>query len=81
MDELVELVSKKTGLPKEQAKMAVNVVVDFLKKKLPAPIAGQIDSVLSGKGVAGAVANALDDGKLDASDAANLLGGMFGGKK
>ena len=81
MEELVALVTKKTGLPKEQAKAAVMVVVDFLKKKLPAPIDGQIDSVLSGKGVAGAVANALDDGKLDASDAANLLGGLMGGGK
>ena len=81
MEELVALVSKKTGLPKEQAKMAVTVVVDFLKKKLPAPIASQIDAVLGGKGVAGAVANALDDGKLDANDAANLLGGLMGGGK
>lgn len=81
MDELINLVVKKTGLPKETAKQAVTVVIDFLKKKLPAPIAAQVDAVLSGKGVAGAVAGALDDGKLDASDAANLLGGLLGGKK
>ncbi len=81
MDELVALVSKKTGLPKEQAKAAVTVVVDFIKKKLPAPIAAQVDAVLGGKGVAGAVAGALDDGKLDASDASNLLGGLLGGGK
>jgi nucleoid DNA-binding protein len=37
MEELYELVVKKTGLPKETAKMAVDVVVDFIKKKLPAP--------------------------------------------
>ena len=81
MDELITLVSKKTGLPKEQAKMAVNVVLDFLKKKLPAPVAAQVEAVLSGKGTVGAVASALDDGKLDANDAANLLGGLLGGKK
>jgi hypothetical protein len=81
MDELITLVSKKTGLPKEQAKMAVNLVVDFLKKKLPAPVAAQVGAVLSGKGAMGAVAGALDDGKLDAKDATNLLGGLFGGKK
>ena len=81
MDELVELVSKKTGLPKEQAKMAVSVVIDFLKKKLPAPLASQVDAVLNGSGLAGAAAGALDDGKLDMNDAANLLGGLFGGKK
>jgi hypothetical protein len=81
MEELYALVTKKTGLPKEQAKMAVDTVVDYIKKKLPAPIAAQVDAVLSGKGPMGAVAGALDDGKLDANDAANLLGGLFGGKK
>jgi hypothetical protein len=81
MDELIALISKKTGLPKEQAKMAAETVLDFLKKKLPAPVAAQVETVLSGKGVAGAVAGALDDGKLDANDAANLLGGLLGGKK
>lgn len=48
MDELVKLVLKKTGLPEEMAKMAVETVIGYLKEKLPAPIAGQIDSLLSG---------------------------------
>jgi len=48
MDELVKLVSKKTGLAPDQAKVAVQTVIDFLKKKLPAPVAAQIDGVLSG---------------------------------
>lgn len=96
MDELINLVVTKTGLPKETAKKVVAVIVDFLKKKLPAPVAAQVESVLSGKGaslaheasdllnnkaVTGAVSHALDDGKLDAQDAANLLGDLLGGKK
>ncbi|PWH17152.1 MAG: hypothetical protein DDG60_02610 [Anaerolineae bacterium] len=81
MDELVNLVVEKTGLPKETAKTVVTLVLDFLKKKLPAPVAAQVETVLSGKGMTGAVASALDDGKLDANDAANLLGGLLGGKK
>jgi hypothetical protein len=52
MDELVKLVSKKTGLPEAQAKVAVQTVIDFLKKKLPGPVGGQIDALLSGGGVA-----------------------------
>ncbi len=48
MEELYALVVKKTGLPKETAKMAVDVVVDFIKKKLPAPLAAQVDAVLGG---------------------------------
>lgn len=67
MEELYALVVQKTGLPKEQAKMAVDTVLDFLKKKLPAPVAAQIDAVLGGKGDLGA--------------AADMLGGLFGGKK
>jgi len=67
MDELIALVVKKTGLPKEQAKMAVDVVVGFIKKKLPAPVAAQVDAVLGGK--------------ADMSAAAGMLGGLLGGKK
>jgi hypothetical protein len=67
MEELVNLVMKKTGLPKETAQTAVNTVLDFLKKKLPPQFAGMIDSFLSGKGELGA--------------AENLLGGLLGGKK
>ena len=67
MDELIALVMKKTGLPKEKARTAVKVVLDFLKKKLPAPVGAAIDSFLSGKGE---VAAAVD-----------LLGGLLGGTR
>jgi len=46
MEELVELVSKKTGLSKESSAEAVDVVLDYLKKKLPKPVAAQVDAVL-----------------------------------
>jgi hypothetical protein len=67
MEELCALVIQKTGVPKEQAKMAVDLVVDFIKKKLPAPVAAEVDAVLGGKG--------------DLCAAADMLGGLFGGKK
>jgi hypothetical protein len=69
MDELVKLVSQKTGLSEEMSKVAVDTVVGYLKDKLPAPIAGQIDSVLSGGGMEG-----------DLGDLAKGLGGMLGKK-
>ncbi len=50
MDELVKLVSEKTGLSEEMSRQVVDVVIGFLKDKLPEPIAGQLDSVLSGGG-------------------------------
>jgi nucleoid DNA-binding protein len=67
MEELVSLVMKKTGLPKETARQAVNVVLDFLKKKLPAPVGAAIDNFLSGKGQVAA--------------ASDMLGGLLGGAK
>jgi hypothetical protein len=53
MEELVNRVSQQTGLPQESARQAVDTVLGFLKERLPAPIAGQIDSVLGGGGQTG----------------------------
>ncbi|MEM7114798.1 MAG: DUF2267 domain-containing protein [Chloroflexota bacterium] len=50
MDELVKMVSEKTGLPEAQAQQAAEAVLEFLKDKLPGPVAGQIDNVLEGGG-------------------------------
>ena len=50
MEELVKQVAAKTGISEDQAKTAVTTVLGFLKNKLPAPIAGQLDSVMGGEG-------------------------------
>lgn len=65
MQEIIQLVSQKTGLPEAQAKLAVETVVNFIKGKLPAPLAAQVDGVIAGGGMP-------DLGKL-----AGGLGGMF----
>ncbi len=52
MNELVNLVVSKTGIPQAQAQTAVNTVLDFLKQKLPAPVASQIDGLLANPGAA-----------------------------
>ena len=70
MDELVKRITEKTGISEDQARTAITTVTGFLKEKLPAPIAGQIDSVVSGAG--GAVADKI-------GDVASKVGGMFGG--
>ena len=59
MEELVALVVEKTGLSEKQAEMAVEVVLDFIKDKLPPVGSGQIDSLLEAKGDLGAAADAL----------------------
>jgi uncharacterized protein (DUF2267 family) len=66
IDELVGLVVKKTGISEDQAQKAVEVVFDFLKEKLPEPLAGQIDGLLAGEG-AGNLLDNLPKG----------LGGIF----
>ncbi len=67
MDELIKLVSQKTGLPQDKAKIAVETVINFLKKKLPPSLAGQVDTILAG----GNVQDTLTKG----------LGDLLGGKK
>jgi uncharacterized protein (DUF2267 family) len=66
MDELVKVVVEKTGLPEAQAQKAADAVLEFLKEKLPAPLAGQLDNLLENPGLA--------------DQASNLLGGLFGKK-
>ncbi|MGH9908395.1 MAG: hypothetical protein ACRD8U_22760 [Pyrinomonadaceae bacterium] len=67
MDELIKQVSAKTGISEEQARTAVDTVLGFLKNKLPAPIAGQIDNVVGGgEGAAGGL-----------TDIAKKAGGIF----
>jgi nucleoid DNA-binding protein len=50
MDELIKLVTKKTGIPEATAKQAVDVVLGYLKDNLPEPIGSQLEVLLSGTG-------------------------------
>ncbi len=68
MDELIKQVSQQAKISPDQAKTAVNSVLDFLKDKLPAPVVDQIKAALSGQ-------------QVDAGAVSNALGGLFGGKK
>ncbi len=66
MEELVKQVSAKTGISEDQARSAVTTVLGFLKDKLPAPIAGQIDNVIGG------------GASETAGDIASKVGGLLG---
>lgn len=46
MQELVKLVANETGLSHEMATIAVRTTLDFVKTKLPALVASQIDTAL-----------------------------------
>jgi hypothetical protein len=69
MDELIKQVSSKAGISEDQARSAVNTVADFVKARVPAPIASQIENAMSGEG-----------GGLGGSvgDLANKVGGLLG---
>ena len=71
MDELINVVVQKTGLSQDDARKAVEVIINALKSKLPAPIASHLDSFLSG-GVSGLEGEASDLLK-------GKLGGLFSG--
>ena len=75
MEELVRQVVERTGISEAQARTAVETVVGFLKERLPAPIAGQVDGAL------GAAGGALGGLAGQAGDMLGGLGGMFGDKK
>ena len=47
MKELINIIVQKTGISEENAHKAVQVTLGFLKTKLPAPVAAQLDSFLS----------------------------------
>ena len=70
MEELVKVISDRTGLPADQALSAAEAAVDFIKSKLPESMQGYIDM-------------ALNSGMADdvADQAGNILGGLFGGNK
>jgi hypothetical protein len=70
MEELVRLVSEKAGLSEDMSQTAAHTVVGYLKDKLPAPVAGQIDALLAGGG-----------GASQLGGLAKNLGGILGRKK
>ena len=63
MDEVVKMVSERTGLSEEMSRVAAETVLEYLKGKLPEPIAGQLDNILEGGGL---------------GDLGNLTGGLGG---
>jgi len=74
VDQLVNEVSQRTGLPQDQAQQAAQAVIDYLKGKLPGPIGSQIDGVLGGGGAGG-----MSGMAGQAEQAMGGLGGMLGG--
>ena len=73
MDELVQQISERTGIPHDKAQMAARAAIEFLDGRLPAPVGGNLHRLINDGGAGGG--GIPDLGKL-----AGGLGGMFGGK-
>lgn len=70
---IVKMVAEKAGIGEMQAQIAVSVISGVLKDKLPAPLAGQLDSILGGGG-----SNDGDSGGGLMDQASGMLGGLKG---
>ena len=78
MEELLNTVAEKTGLPLDKAQGAIDAVMDFIKDKLPAPIGSQVEKLVGGgSDAAGGITDKLGDVTGGITD---KLGGMFGKK-
>jgi hypothetical protein len=67
MQELINMVVQKTGIPQDKAQMAVDVVLNYLKGKLPPSVAPFLDQAAKGQAA-------------NTGDIAGTIGGMFGKK-
>ena len=71
MNELITQLTQRVGLTPEQARLAAETVLGFVKTRLPEPIASQIDQLVAGGTGAGGSAAGL-------GGIAKEIGGMFG---
>ena len=74
MEELINQVAQRTGLSPDKARTAMDTVLSFVKGRLPAPIATQLDSALAGGG------GGTSTGNPRMPEAVQGLGSKFGGQ-
>jgi len=72
MEQLISMITEKTGLPADKAEEVVGMVIGFVKDKLPGPIASQLDGLMSGGAGVGEGGGLMDNVKKG-------LGGLLGG--
>lgn len=75
MNELLQLVMEKTGLSEDIAKTVIEIVVNFIKDKMPGPIASQLDGLLQG----GEMPDMTDMLSQGSGGIGGFLSGLFGG--
>jgi hypothetical protein len=74
MNELIQRLIDKTGIPEDKARTALDVVVNFLKEKLPAPVAAQLDGLMAG-------GSGMSEKVGEMATGFGAIGGLFGQKQ
>jgi hypothetical protein len=76
MQTITDMVAEKAGVSEQQAEIAVNTIMTFLKDKLPEPVASQLDELLETD-----VSGYSDQIDTVLGQLGNIegLGGLFGG--
>lgn len=71
MEQLSKLIASKVGITQEQAEQAIEMVLNFLKDKLPPTIGNYLEQFMDDE----------NDSGIDLDDAAKLIGGLLNKKK
>jgi hypothetical protein len=77
LNELINLLTQKTGLSNDMAQQVVQIVSGFLKDKLPEPMASQVSNALGSQPAGSGSSQSTGD---VASQGKSFLGNIFGSK-
>ncbi|MBV9252016.1 MAG: hypothetical protein JO227_22585 [Acetobacteraceae bacterium] len=73
MQELISRVAQAAGISEETAQQAITAVLEFIKERLPAPLAAQLDNLIAGQ--------SEGEGESVIASAARTVFGMFSKKE
>jgi hypothetical protein len=78
VDQLIGQVSQRAGISPDQARTAVQTVAEFVKQRLPGPMASQVDGILAGQSTGNTpnMGNLGGQAKQTMGDVDDTLGGM-----
>jgi len=78
VDQLIGQVSQRAGISPDQARTAVQTVAEFVKQRLPGPMASQVDGILAGQSSGGTpnMGNLGGQAQQTMGNVDDTLGGM-----
>ena len=79
MDDVIKMISEKTGVSEEVVGKVIEALLPLLKDKLPAPFDSQIEGILSGEVDAENLMSGLTGGGKSGG-LGSMLGSLLGGR-